>query len=200
MSAVQSLNSLPVHMGTGGGKGGKGGKVGGKGGKVGGKGGKVSGSSKKNPTSRSHRAGIVFPVGRIHRLLKSRVTASSRVGAAAAVCTAAVLEYLTCELLELSSFFAKDNKAKRISPRHIQLAICSDEEVKQIITAVIAGGGVQPSVLSEVSGKDGKDGKKPAASAPVGPPSQMMPVGMHQGPRVTPTMPYNPQVGTYNTQ
>lgn len=40
-------------------------------------------------------AGLQFPVGRIHRLLKSRATANGRVGATAAVYAAAILEYLT---------------------------------------------------------------------------------------------------------
>jgi hypothetical protein len=40
-------------------------------------------------------AGLQFPVGRIHRLLKSRSTSNGRVGATAAVYTAAILEYLT---------------------------------------------------------------------------------------------------------
>lgn len=50
---------------------------------------------KKKPISRSARAGLQFPVGRIHRLLKGRSTANGRVGATAAVYSAAILEYLT---------------------------------------------------------------------------------------------------------
>ncbi len=42
---------------------------------VGGKGG--ASDLKKKPTSRSSRAGLQFPVGRIHRLLKVRVFQSS---------------------------------------------------------------------------------------------------------------------------
>ncbi|WCJ40958.1 histone H2A 11 [Euphorbia peplus] len=40
---------------------------------------------KKKPTSRSSRAGIQFPVGRIHRHLKTRTAANGRVGATTAV-------------------------------------------------------------------------------------------------------------------
>ncbi|CAK9194489.1 unnamed protein product [Sphagnum troendelagicum] len=40
---------------------------------------------KKKPISRSLRAGLQFPVGRIHRLLKARVAANGRVGATTAV-------------------------------------------------------------------------------------------------------------------
>eukprot|EP01066_Platyproteum_vivax_P011357 Platyproteum_vivax@DN5158_c0_g1_i1.p1 len=142
--------------------GGKGGKVGGsgKGGKVGavggkgGKGGKVgSGKGKKQPLSRSSRAGLQFPVGRIHRLLKSRVTSYGRVGATAAVYAAAILEYLTAEVLELAGNASKDLRVKRITPRHLQLAIRGDEELDNFIKATIAGGGVIPHIHKSLMNK-----------------------------------------------
>lgn len=51
----------------------------------------------KKSVSRSSKAGLQFPVGRIHRHLKLRVTNKGRVGATAAVYSAAILEYLTAE-------------------------------------------------------------------------------------------------------
>ena len=52
-------------------------------------------------TSRSAKAGLQFPVGRVHRHLRVGRYAA-RVGAGAPVYLAAVLEYLSAEILELA--------------------------------------------------------------------------------------------------
>ena len=78
-----------------------------------GKGGKGKGKSK----SRSSHAGLQFPVGRVHRLLR-RGQYAQRVGAGAPVYMAAVMEYLAAEILELAGNAARDNKKTRITPDH----------------------------------------------------------------------------------
>ncbi|XP_037929258.1 uncharacterized protein LOC119676228 [Teleopsis dalmanni] len=106
------------------------------------KGGKVKGKAK----SRSNRAGLQFPVGRIHRLLR-KGNYAERVGAGAPVYLAAVMEYLAAEVLELAGNAARDNKKTRIIPRHLQLAIRNDEELNKLLSGVtIAQGGVLPNI------------------------------------------------------
>ena len=104
------------------------------------------GSGKKGSTTRSARAGLQFPVGRMARFLRQGGFAK-RVGAGAPVYLAAVLEYMTAELLELAGNAAKDNKRSRIIPRHIQLAVRNDEELNKFLGGVtVAQGGVLPNI------------------------------------------------------
>ena len=114
---------------------------------AGGKGGKGGrGKDGKKSTTKSAKAGLQFPVGRIGRFLKKGKYAT-RVGAGAPVYLASILEYLTAEILELAGNAARDNKKTRIVPRHIQLAVRNDEELNKLFGGVtIAQGGVLPSI------------------------------------------------------
>ena len=112
-------------------------------------------------TSRSHKAGLQFPVGRISRFMKQGKYAE-RIGAGAPVYAAAVLEYLAAEVLELAGNAAKDNKKTRVVPRHIQLAVRNDEELNRLLgNTVIASGGVIPSIHGVLI-PEGKKGEEAA--------------------------------------
>ncbi|KNC47362.1 uncharacterized protein AMSG_03796 [Thecamonas trahens ATCC 50062] len=101
---------------------------------------------KSKSRTRSSRAGLQFPVGRIHRFLKEG-RYGKRIGSGAPVYLAAVLEYLAAEILELAGNAARDNRRARINPRHIQLAIRNDEELNMLLKDVsIAQGGVLPNI------------------------------------------------------
>ncbi|ROT68998.1 histone H2A [Penaeus vannamei] len=106
-----------------------------------GKGGKVKGKSK----SRSSRAGLQFPVRRIHRLLRSGERATML--NCWPLCTS--LPLWSIWLLKSSSWqvMPRDNKKTRIIPRHLQLAIRNDEELNKLLSGVtIAQGGVLPNI------------------------------------------------------
>ena len=121
----------------------------------GGRGGKGKASASR-PVSRSAKAGLQFPVGRVARHLRNS-RAAARVGAGAPVYMAAVLEYLTAEVLELAGNAAKDNKRSRIVPRHLQLAIRNDEELNRLMgSCTIASGGVLPMIHNALIKKDAK--------------------------------------------
>eukprot|EP01089_Gocevia_fonbrunei_P017575 TRINITY_DN574_c0_g2_i3.p1 TRINITY_DN574_c0_g2~~TRINITY_DN574_c0_g2_i3.p1 ORF type:complete len:147 (-),score=40.56 TRINITY_DN574_c0_g2_i3:97-537(-) len=116
-------------------------------------------SGKSESQTRSYRAGLQFPVGRIHRHLRNGRYAA-RVGAGAPVYLAAVLEYLVAEILELAGNASRDNGRIRIIPRHIQLAVRNDEELNKLLQDVtIASGGVIPNIHSVLIPKKSKSGK-----------------------------------------
>jgi histone H2A len=124
-----------------------------------GKGGRGKATGAHKAVSRSSRAGLQFPVGRIARYLKQGKY-SERVGAGAPVYLAAVLEYLAAEVLELAGNAAKDNKKTRIIPRHIQLAVRNDEELNRLMAnTVIASGGVLPNINTQLLPHTKKEGE-----------------------------------------
>ncbi|ESQ42354.1 hypothetical protein EUTSA_v10014933mg [Eutrema salsugineum] len=109
-------------------------------------GGRKAGGPKTKSVSKSIKAGLQFPVGRITRFLKKGRYAQ-RLGGGAPVYMAAVLEYLAAEVLELAGNAARDNKKTRIIPRHLLLAIRNDEELGKLLSGVtIAHGGVLPNI------------------------------------------------------
>ncbi|XP_067864927.1 histone H2A type 2-B-like [Heterodontus francisci] len=108
--------------------------------------GKISGKARSKTKSRSSRAALQFPVGRVHRLLR-KGNYAERVGVGAPVDLAAVLEYLTTEILELAGNAARKNKKTRIIPRHMQLTVRNDKELNKLLGGLtIAQGGVLPNI------------------------------------------------------
>lgn len=94
--------------------------------------------------SASQRAGLVFPVGRVKRYLHEGGYAE-RISMGGAVYLAAILEYLSAEIVELAGNAARDNRKQRIIPRHILLAVKNDEELDTLLKGVVvAQGGVMP--------------------------------------------------------
>lgn len=102
------------------------------------------------PKSMSARAGLQFPAARRLRMLKKDRN-GGRTSAVAGVYLAAVEEYLTAEVLELSGNAARHNKRARIIPRHVELAVRNDEELNNLLKDVtIAGGGVLPHIHAKL--------------------------------------------------
>ncbi|CAG5042583.1 unnamed protein product [Parnassius apollo] len=100
--------------------------------------------------SRSERAGLTFPVGRVHRILR-KGNYARRIGCGSSVYLTAALEYLAAEILELAAKAATDNGKNRISPRHILLAVKNDDELNKMLEGVtISQGGVIPRIHQEL--------------------------------------------------
>ena len=136
-----------------------------------------SGKARAKAKTRSSRAGLQFPVGRIHRLLR-RGNYAERVGAGAPVYLGAVLEYLSAEILELAGNAARDNKKTRIIPRHLQLAIRNDEELNKLLSGVtIAQGGVLPNIQAILLPKKTAEGGPVSTPPSSAGPSKKKPAG-----------------------
>ena len=125
---------------------------------------KSNAKGKAKAISGSARAHITFPVGRINTMYK-KGRYSEQVGKGAGVFTAAVLEYLCREIIELAGNAAVEAKKARIVPRHIQLAIGNDEELNKVIAqTTISSGGVLPNVQGFLFQKQGKGGASAVTS------------------------------------
>jgi len=82
-------------------------------------------SQKKSPVSKSVKAGLVFPVGRLRSKLRTKST--FRISQTSAVYAAAVLEYIALEIIELAGDHAKRLGVKTITPEHVQFVFKTDE-------------------------------------------------------------------------
>ena len=119
------------------------------------------GGNKKKPTSRNAKSGLTVSVSRVHRAMKT-FKLSKRYGAGGPVYLTAVLEYLAAEVLELAGNACKDNKKKRVTPRHLVLAVRNDEELNKFLSGVtIASGGVLPNIHSVLLPKKSKSKADP---------------------------------------
>ena len=115
--------------------------------------GKAKGKTSSKQTSKSSKAGLCFPVGRLARMLKQG-RYSQRVGIGAPVYMAAVLEYLVAEILEVSVMVVKQHKKGRIIPRYIYLGLKEDDEFNTLFRqSIITQSGVKPDAMKKLSKK-----------------------------------------------
>jgi len=104
----------------------------------------------------SSRAGLTLNVRRIHKYLKAGKYAK-RITMMGAVYMTGVLEYLTAEMMELAGNAASTNKKKRITPRHVMLAVAFDQELYSLFDAgkvIMPGAGVAPFIHKELLPKN----------------------------------------------
>jgi histone H2A len=122
--------------------------------------------NKVRPKSKSSKAGLQFPVEKLHKYLKDG-RYGNKIGKCAPVFVAAVLEYLTAEVLELAGNVARDHKKSRISPRHIMVAVRNDEELNDLLSNItISSAGVVPHIHRAILGKKKAESKKESEEHP----------------------------------
>ncbi len=127
------------------------------------------GNVQRKKISKSTRAGIVFPVTRVSRYLR-KACLHYRIQIGSPIYLSAVLEYLCAEVLELAGNAAAMNKKRKISPRHILLAVANDDELNQLFKGVtISQGGVLPNIQEALLANVRKSKARPASKSPISP-------------------------------
>jgi histone H3/H4 len=124
-----------------------------------------------DPTNPDGVASRLFPASKVHTLLKGCIKmdivehktatgtrrvlktggCANRVSKDSSVYLAAVLEYMTEEYLELTTWSARDDNRKRITARDLQKVIENDEQLKDLKAKMgvdILGGGVMPHIYT----------------------------------------------------
>ena len=102
----------------------------------------VQKGSKDHPKSRTSRAGLVLSVSRVEKLIRDNHC--GQVGITASVFLAAVLEYISAEILELSlkqkievyNWGRVSDRKKTLDTKMLMLAIKNDEEVNKLISNI----------------------------------------------------------------
>jgi len=91
-------------------------------------------TTKTKSISQSSRAGVIFPVARIRsKLKKNAYGPTTRVSASSAVYMAAVMEYLSREVIIFSVEQMKEDNKKRLLPKHITSAINTDPDFPRLL-------------------------------------------------------------------
>jgi histone H2A len=112
--------------------------------------------------SRQNKSNIIFPPSIVEKFLRNFGTSKLMITSLAPVFLAAVLEYITYEIIDLASITAKDNKRVRITIRDLEVVIRCDVELNKLfnkLNASFLGGGVLPFIHSSLLNKKKKKKK-----------------------------------------
>ncbi len=110
--------------------------------------------------SKSKRSGLHMPVPRVARLLRA-ASGRRRVAVAAPIVLAGALQYVVAEVVHAAAAHVAAQGHKRLTPRHIMLALRNDAEFEQLTKQMTTAG---PGVFLVVGGDD-DDGAAPAVPA-----------------------------------
>lgn len=101
-------------------------------------------NNKESKSTREDRADLTFRIPRCTKALRNM--GFKRVGEAASIALAAVLECVFRRVLEAAARCAQESKKARISPRHLMVTIRSDVSLNTLFNSVVLSGGVMPSI------------------------------------------------------
>lgn len=105
------------------------------------------------------KAGIIFSPSLVEKFLRQFGYVKIMVNSLAPIYLAAVLEYITYEILDIANEMCKENKRARINIRDIELAVRCDDELNNLFIKLninLLGGGVIPFIHSSLITKPKK--------------------------------------------
>lgn len=105
------------------------------------------------PVRREQAAGLLFSVALAEKFIREFGASDLSVSKNSSVALAAVLQYVSEEILELAGNAARDGKKVIITIRHVYLAIANDVELRSLMDSLnieFLGGGVVPSIRGEL--------------------------------------------------
>jgi histone H2A len=118
---------------------------------------------KETPTAdtntRQDKADILFPPSLTEKFLRNFGYFKIMVSSNAPIYLAAVLEYLTFEILDLANICCRDDDRVRINIRDLQLTVKTDTELDNLFNSLnisFLGGGVVPYIHSSMFNKPTK--------------------------------------------
>ncbi|XP_034619722.1 histone H2A-like [Trachemys scripta elegans] len=108
--------------------------------------GKTREAPQANSKSQSSREKLQFPVDHIEKMLRQG-HCIKRIKGGALVYLAAVMEYLTTELLALAGNATRDDPRRCITPRHLRLAIRRNKDLHKLLLGggAVFQGGILPN-------------------------------------------------------
>ena len=113
----------------------------------------------KDKGSRQNKAGIIFSPSITEKFLRNFGNSKIMITSNSPVYLAAVLEYLTYEILDLSSNYCNENKKSRITIRDVEIVVRNDDELNSLLNKmnlIFLGGGVTPFIHPSLLNKKKK--------------------------------------------
>ena len=120
---------------------------------------KKGSGTRAKPQRVESKLGLLWGVGRVGSAFRKGRFAD-RFGKGAAVFMAAVLQYLTSEVLEMAGDIAAEKKRTLIQPKYIMHAIRNDEELNKLFAHVQVSDGGNKQHIEDflIANKKGKKG------------------------------------------
>jgi len=107
---------------------------------------------RKHAISRNERAGLIFPVGRVERIARSKhLRSHQRISSTCAVYVTAVLEYVANQVILASQASMEQSDKRVLTPRHFLVGISEHPQLKCLVQNYnIINAGVVPSALDAI--------------------------------------------------